>query len=116
MARIKATPFILMLVKDADMLEHDAKSQYRFNRYCAIAFLFVSAALPFFPGLYDHAFSNLLFAEIASLSTFATFYGNMTSAVAMANAIRTNKRLREIQAQGETTLGLLGVEDEDIAL
>lgn len=85
MKRLRATLPIMFIMKDVDHLEHDPKSQYRFNRFWAIAWGVVLIGLPFFPTLYAHTISALIIQEISLWANFATHFGAMSAALAASN-------------------------------
>lgn len=89
MKKLKATAPIMLLMKDISLLEHDAQSQYKFNRTWAIVWGITMVILPFFPSLYGSAVSALLIQEISLWANFATHFGAMSSALAAVNTTKT---------------------------
>jgi hypothetical protein len=89
MKKFKATPPIMLLMKDVNLLEHDASTQYKFNRFWAIVWGILMIALVFFPELYAHSISALIITEVSLWANFATHFGAMSSALAAKNTTRT---------------------------
>lgn len=84
----KATPPIMLLMKDMRLLEHDAQTQYRFNRFWAILWGFTILIIPFIPAAYAHSVSALIIQEISLWANFATHFGAMSAALAAENTTR----------------------------
>lgn len=89
MTKFKATPPIMLLMKDISLLEHDAATQYSFNRFWAIFWGGMMFALLFFPDLYAHSISALIITEVSLWANFATHFGAMSSALAAKNTTKT---------------------------
>ena len=87
--KIKATTPWMLIIKDIRLLEHDAASQYRFNRTCAI--IWAGAMLALLIPLWPHnlqAFVQLLILEVSLWANFATHFGAMSAALAAKNTTR----------------------------
>jgi cobalamin biosynthesis protein CobD/CbiB len=95
MNKLKATPPIMLLMKDISMLEHDAATQYKFNRFWAIFWGGMMICLVFFPSLYNGNVSAFIITEVSLWANFATHFGAMSSALAASN---TTKTVRDVGA------------------
>lgn len=104
--KIKANPLIMFLFKDIDLLEHDARSQYKFNRFFAILWFVVMIGLPFDKGLYAHSISALIITEVSLWANFATHFSGMSSALAASNTSRTVDNIAEDVGQVGEVLGV----------
>lgn len=104
--RLKATPFIMLLVKDVNLLEHDARSQYKFNRFWAMIWSITMLAIPFIPTLYGHTISALIIQEVSLWANFATHFGAMSAALAAEN---THNTVNEIDENVDAVTEVLGV-------
>lgn len=88
-AKIKATTPWMLIIKDIRLLEHDAASQYKFNRSCAIIWALAMGALliPLWPHNLQ-MFVQLLILEVSLWANFATHFGAMSAALAAKNTTR----------------------------
>lgn len=89
MRKIKANPLMMFLFKDIGLLEHDARSQYKFNRFWAIVWFMALVAIPFLPRLYGHDVGTMLVLEVSLWANFATHFSGMSSALAAVNTTQT---------------------------
>jgi hypothetical protein len=95
MRRLKATPLFMFLLKDVDKLEHDAQSQYRFNRFWAIFWFGQMFLLPLLVWVAPKIWMGIEFFYITEASlwaNFATHFGAMSGALA---AMNTTERLSD---------------------
>jgi cobalamin biosynthesis protein CobD/CbiB len=83
--KLKATPLMMILFKDVNLLEHDAATQYKFNRFWAFVWGSSIVCILFVPKLYAHSISVLLVQEISLWANFATHFGAMSAALAANN-------------------------------
>jgi hypothetical protein len=88
MKKLRATPPLMLLMKDINNLEHDAASQYKFNRFWAILWSLVMVGVPFIPEL-RHPLLSLLIMEASLWANFATHFGAMSAALAAMNTSQT---------------------------
>lgn len=79
----------MFIYKDVHKLEHDASSQYRFNRFWASIWFCTMIAIPCIPSLYAHNISALIITEVSLWANFATHFGSMSSALAAMNTTKT---------------------------
>lgn len=91
--KLKATPVIMILFKDVNLLEHDPESQYKFNRFWALLWFTAIICLPFVPSAYAHSISVLIIEEVSLWANFASHFGNMSSALAAMNTSKTVKNI-----------------------
>ena len=87
--KLKATPLMMVLFKDVNLLEHDPGSQYKFNRFWAFVWFSCIIAVPFMPRLYGHNIGTLIIIEVSLWANFASHFGNMSSALAAMNTTKT---------------------------
>lgn len=89
MNKKRATPWRL-ITRDIRHLEHDATSQYRFNRFWATIWGISMAAVvvPLWPHSLN-AFVQLLILEVSLWANFATHFGAMSAALAAMNTSKT---------------------------
>lgn len=80
---------MMILFKDISLLEHDAQTQYKFNRFWALVWSLTMVAIPCVPTLYAHSVSALIIQEISLWANFATHFGAMSAALAAKNTART---------------------------
>lgn len=90
--KLKATPLMMILFKDVNLLEHDASTQYRFNRSCALFWFVTMVGVPAVPEL-RHPMLSLLIMEASLWANFATHFAGMSSALAAKN---TTKVVRDV--------------------
>lgn len=85
------------MVKDIRMLEHDADSQYKFNRFWAIvwALAMMTMIIPLWPHSLQ-AFVQLLILEVSLWANFATHFGAMSAALAAKNTTKTLSDTSEV--------------------
>lgn len=95
MPKIKATPFWMFLVNDAHKLEHDAQTQYKFNRSFAMLWFCGMCAIPCLPTLYAHNIASLIIIEISLWANFATHFGAMSASLAAMNTTSTVQEVAE---------------------
>lgn len=88
--KIRATTPWMILIKDIRLLEHDAGSQYKFNRFWAIvwACAMLTMVYPLWPHNVDE-FTQLLILEVSLWANFATHFSGMSSALAARNTTHT---------------------------
>jgi hypothetical protein len=98
--KLRATPPVMFILKDVNHLEHDPRSQYRFNRFWALLWGLGIITIPFFPTLYAHTISALIIQEISLWANFATHFGAMSAALAAGNAASSAK---DVDAIAELT-------------
>lgn len=87
--KLRATPVAMIILKDINHLEHDASSQYRFNRFWAILWFVTMITIPGVPKLYAHSISALIITEISLWANFATHFGAMSAALAAINTTKS---------------------------
>jgi hypothetical protein len=94
--KLKATPVMMILFRDIQLLEHDADSQYKFNRFWAIVWFMsmVGLVIPLWPHSLS-GFVQLLILEVSLWANFATHFGAMSSALAAKNTTATVKEAAE---------------------
>lgn len=79
----------MLLLKDVRLLEHDAQTQYSFNRFWVIFWGLTMIAIPFVPTLYAHSISALIIQEVSLWANTATHFGAMSAALAAKNTTQT---------------------------
>lgn len=102
--KLKATPLVMIILKDVDHLEHDASSQYKFNRFWAITWFLCLTYFSFptvgalLAGQTDK-FVQYLILDISLWANFATHFGAMSGALAAMNT--SEKIISEVQGVSE---------------
>jgi hypothetical protein len=92
--KLKATPLMMILFKDVELLEHDAATQYKFNRFWAMFWFTTMVCVPLVPTL-RHPFLSLLIMEASLWANFATHFGAMSAALAAKNTTSVVKDIAE---------------------
>lgn len=90
--KLKATPLMMVLFKDVNLLEHDAGTQYKFNRWWAIFWLLQMICLPVFILTWNTLWLKIDFFYVTEASlwaNFSTHFGAMSSALAARNTSKT---------------------------
>jgi hypothetical protein len=90
--KLKATPLMMILFKDVQLLEHDPKAQYKFNRVSLIFWLvnmpLVIVLEVLFPSFWLKI--SVMYLIQASLwALVATHFGAMSAALAANNTTAT---------------------------
>jgi hypothetical protein len=83
--KLKATPLMMILFRDVDLLEHDAASQYTFNKRLAVFFFIWMVIIPFVPSFYQHSVGTLIIEELSLWALVATHFSGMSGALAAKN-------------------------------
>lgn len=108
MPKIKATPPVMLFIRDVHLLEHDAATQYRFNRFWAVLWglAMVAVLFPLWPHTADKLV-QLLILEVSLWANFATHFSGMSAALAAKNSTRAASHLADtigtVQADIHTT-------------
>ncbi len=85
----RATMPWMLLLKDIRLLEHDAQSQYKFNRFWVMTWGAAMVVIPFDPTLYAHSISALIIQEVSLWANLATHFSGMSAALAAKNTTQT---------------------------
>lgn len=96
MKRLRASPLAMIILKDVELLEHDADSQYKFNRVAALFWLcnmpLVVVLSVAFPKIWLQI--SVMYLIQASLwALVATHFGAMSAALA---AVKTTSTVQEV--------------------
>lgn len=87
----------MLFIRDVHLLEHDAATQYKFNRFWAIIWglAIVAVVFPLWPH-HTNDFVQLLILEVSLWANFATHFSGMSAALAAKNSTRAGNDLAEI--------------------